>query len=108
MSGMRLNTKKLDEIIAKEPGRAAGIVKRFSFKIEAGAKMNAPVDTGALKSSIKAEENGGPLHWWVHDGVHYGIYQELGTRFMAAQAFMRPAVESVRKAWTDAWKELCK
>ena len=33
---------------------------------------------------------------YVADGVEYGIYQELGTRHMAAHPFMRPAVERIR------------
>ena len=33
---------------------------------------------------------------YLHDGVSYGIYQELGTFKMAAQPFIRPAIEAHR------------
>jgi hypothetical protein len=33
--------------------------------------------------------------YWVHDGVEYGVYHELGTHRISARPFMVPAVEAV-------------
>jgi HK97 gp10 family phage protein len=100
-----LETKILDSIIAECDKEAAAIVKAGAFAVEGQAKTKAPVDTGALKSSLEAEENGSPLRWWVHDGVEYGIYQELGTSKMSAQPFLVPAVEAVRDNWVALWRK---
>ena len=74
-----------------------------------------------------AEERKGPLDWWVHDGVEYGIYQEGGFHHAGRLAqetkyeidtggvytfiqspFMVPAVEAVRPQWNKKWREFFK
>jgi HK97 gp10 family phage protein len=102
---IKLDTKVLDKIIAQQVDEAGRIVRGAAFSIEGHAKNKAPVDTGALKSSLTAEKKRGVLRWWVHDGVEYGIYQELGTSRMSAQPFLIPAVEAVRPAWDRKWRE---
>jgi len=37
------------------------------------------------------------IAYYLHDGVHYGIYQELGTSKMRARPFIRPAVEQAMR-----------
>lgn len=49
------------------------------------------VDTGALRASIRAIKKGN-LHYWVVDGVEYGIKLENGTTRIAPRPFMRPAM----------------
>lgn len=41
----------------------------------------------------------------LHDGVAYGIYNELGTSRMSAQPFMTPAVEGVREEFIKGWDQ---
>ena len=103
----KLDTRRLDAIIAQEPVRSAEIIKKAALQVEAVAKPLAPIDTGALRNSIQAEQMG-PHTWWVQDGVEYGIYQELGTRKMAAHPFMVPAVERVRPFFEKLFAELVK
>ena len=105
---IKLDTRRLDDIINNLPERGSMIVRTGAFQVQAKAKMLAPVDPGALKSSLQAEEKDNPLHWWVHDGVEYGIFQELGTSRMAAHPFLIPAVESIRRWFSDQMKELFK
>lgn len=57
----------------------------------ADAKNKAPVDTGALRDSLHIKEET-PTKIVIADDVDYGIYQELGTRNMEAQPFLRPAL----------------
>jgi len=47
-----LDTKELDRILRDMPAKKDQIVRKTAFEIEASAKKLAPVDTGALKSSI--------------------------------------------------------
>lgn len=77
---VRVNTKPLTEFSSNVQQALPGIVKRHAFAVQAKAARNAPVDTGALKNSIKAlPDQSDPLRWTIEDGVTYGIYQELGT-----------------------------
>lgn len=58
--------------------------------IETNAKSFAPVDTGALRDSIKAEKAIGKLEWIIKtDGITYALAQEFGTRFNSPKAYMR-------------------
>lgn len=96
---------------AELKGSVAALVAKTAFDIEATAKNSmthsspppsAPgeppgVDTGALKSSIHAQQES-DLVWNVVAGVHYGPYLEFGTRRMAARPFMVPATQKVGKS----------
>src|SRR5574343_1106457 len=99
---VRLDTSKLDRIIATFPAEAEAVVKAGAEAVQGYAASRAPVDTGALRASIQAQKRGNLLYW-VADGVEYGIYQELGTYRMRAQPFMVPAVERAQKTYTALW-----
>lgn len=71
-------------------------VEDAATQTESLAKGFAPVDTGALRNSIKAEKAGSDLAWDVAVGQPYGLYQEYGTVHMPAHPFITPAVEIVR------------
>lgn len=91
--------------MAKVKPNSAKIVAQATFKVEAQAKVNAPVDTGALRNSLNSQQMN-PVLWRVQDGVKYGIFQELGTYKMAAQPFLIPAVESVGAEYVAMWRSL--
>lgn len=101
----RLDTRRLDQIIAAHPQRAGEIVRGAAFAVEGKAKTLAPVDTGALKNSLHTEMRG-KLTAVVADGVEYGIYQEFGTSRMGAHPFLVPAVEWIRPRWVEMWRAL--
>ena len=48
----------------------------------------APVDTGRLAGSINLSLEDGGMTAVTRDGVHYGIYNDLGTRFSTGNGFM--------------------
>jgi HK97 gp10 family phage protein len=59
------------------------------------AKHKAPVDTGRLQSSIRAElVQGGD--WLVGTNVHYARDQEFGTLMHPGQPYLRPAKDEVQ------------
>ena len=90
-----------------EPG-----VRQAAVEIAVDAQAAAPRDTGALAASCKSdplERTATKVSWAAYAGdtqdgslrpdgrpVDYAIYQEFGTRFMAAQPFFFPAVERLR------------
>lgn len=99
---VRLDTSKLDRIIATFPAEAEAVVKAGAEAVQGYAANRAPVDTGALRASINATKRGNLLYW-VQDGVEYGVYVELGTYKMRAQPFMVPAVERAQRQYTQLW-----
>jgi HK97 gp10 family phage protein len=74
---------------------AARVVKSTALQCEALAKTKAPVDTGALRTSIQAQPET-ELSWVVGPGVDYAIYVEYGTVHMVPQPYMTPAAEQLR------------
>lgn len=66
-------------------------------------KMRLEVDDAKLRALIQATKGKRPVRV-VADGVEYGLYQEMGTVYVPAQPFMKPAVEEVRKGFGQAFK----
>ena len=76
-----------------------------AFIIEGKAKIDCPVDTGWLRSTIQAQKpevdkKGGSVEVIV--SAEYAAYVEYGTKFMGAQPYLRPAtyenVEAIKNA----------
>jgi|TARA_R110002020_G_scaffold329075_1_gene544991 HK97 gp10 family phage protein len=89
--------------------------------IEAKAKEDVPVDTGATKGSINAKPGAtaslsvfaqaisnvtGTLSWRIGPTTEYAPFLEFGTRRMAARPYMVPAIESERPKLVRAVKQL--
>lgn len=55
------------------------------------ARRRVPVDTGRLKGSISADSEPGRAA--VYANTDYAVYVERGTRRMAAQPYLWPAVD---------------
>jgi HK97 gp10 family phage protein len=74
-------------------------VRAFGLLIEADAKQRAPVDTGALRSSIGMDftrdgsGDGYSATAVIGPTVNYGDHVELGTKFMAPQPYIGPAYD---------------
>jgi HK97 gp10 family phage protein len=107
--GAVLDTSVLDRITANIKPNARRIVNTYGIEIASDAAANAPVDTGALRSSITSESKmTGDMTFTVSDGVEYGVYQEFGTSRMSAQPFMIPAIEAWSQKFLAAFAELFK
>ena len=100
MRNVTVRFNHLPKIKAALPGSLAATVKEAALKCETYAKDVVPVDTGALKASIKAEKET-ETAWTVAPTTEYAIYVEFGTRKMSAQPYMRPAAEKIRKEYPD-------
>ena len=99
----RLDTTRLDQLLATIPGNADRIAGQAATLAEQQTKANIQrwplIDTSALFNSIQAERIKRGL-WKLHDGVEYGVYWELGHRNIflrryVRKPFMTPALEYV-------------
>lgn len=103
------------------------MVRKTAFDLAAQARTSAPVDTGFLANSIYVETStdttygSGGTHGagdsylldpvetpeddytaYVGVGANYGEYVEYGTRYMAAQPYFQPAVDSAGASLDEA------
>lgn len=89
-------------------GAVKTVVKKNGTRLQQEAQRIAPVDTGTLKRSIGVSIRDAGLTAVSGPTVHYGEYVELGTRFMSAQPYMRPALNSVKGKFKSDLKCLMK
>jgi HK97 gp10 family phage protein len=104
---MSATVRGADKVIANMQKAAVAIeaavgdaVREAAMLVEREAKINVPVDTGRLRSSIASEEKK-PLLFEVGTNVEYAAFVEFGTSKMAAQPYLQPAVETVRAKYPD-------
>lgn len=130
MINYKLDFSRGDALLKIIPERRDLIVADTAFRVEARAKPQTRLLTGAMRNSgytmtkkrsgrAKAIEDAQSLRPNVSiaspppDGelgegkaivgfaVEYAVYHELGTRFMAAKPFLMPAVEAERKRFLE-------
>jgi HK97 gp10 family phage protein len=89
-------------------GRVAGNLDNLPKAGEAGgravqsrAQAAAPVNTGALARSIRAEATGNEIT--VGTPVRYAGFQEYGTNTTPASPYLRPALEAATSQIVDAY-----
>lgn len=82
------------------------VVKNNTERLKKTAKSLAPVDTYFLHDNITAryEDMAGE----VRSNAAYSGYQEYGTRFMAAQPYMRPAAWEVQELFKRDMSDVLK
>jgi HK97 gp10 family phage protein len=97
----QVNAGILQGVVSRVPGMETFIVSTAADFVESHAKAIVPVDTGALKGSIKAAVIGSNAV--VEASMPYAGYVEWGTRKMAAQPYLRPAFEALR--WNNILKQ---
>ena len=88
---VKVNLKGLDILEPKIMKAVQRGLKKTGLAIERDAKIKSPLDTGRLRASIHSNFKG-RFTIVVQDNVHYGVFQELGTRFMKPNPFMKPAL----------------
>lgn len=121
VEGLDEALRTLDNTVRPDAIRAGLMAAAFYVEDQAKIKVTR-IDTGFMRNSIYAvsqagsdytqrlseaqqanplatmapEESAGPLEAIVAVGAEYAIYHEMGTRFMSAAPFMRPALEASR------------
>lgn len=105
--GVQYDRRVLDRLIRETPEQADALLRGVAeeivsdIKLSFGPSPSRPGDppgvvTGDLRASI-AWTPQAPLRIFVHDGVVYGVYQELGGEHMPARPFMAPVFEEWRR-----------
>lgn len=87
--------EKLEKKLKKNTDLTAvkTVVKKNGSEMQTKAQKHAPVDTGALKESISLNITDAGMTAEVEPKKHYGVYVELGTRFMKEQPYLKPAFD---------------
>lgn len=109
---VKVQWKGMSEVLGKFANANSNIksnlgiaLKNNAEEIKRSAVGSAPVDTGFLKSNINTSYPS-DLKAEIKAGATYAGYVEYGTRKMAAQPFMRPAIEKqqskMQKDFRDA------
>lgn len=92
MPGARYRT---DHIGMARLGRVAPqVVEQVTKEVATDMRRFVPVDTGALRESIREEHDGLKGRVWV--GTDHWKYPEYGTRYQRAQPYARPALYRIR------------
>lgn len=93
------------------------VVRHNGAEMQAKAQQKAPVGTpestgipgyvgGTLKRSIGLEITGGGMVAEVEPTADYAPYVELGTRFMEAQPYLKPAFDEQKEKFKQDIKKL--
>lgn len=85
---------------ARVGARGSMVLRASALRVEAGAKLFCPVDTGHLKGSIGPPEfigdgRSGRAEAVITAHASYASYVEHGTKNMAPAAYMGPALDRV-------------
>ncbi len=102
--GMEKLQKKLKKNVRLDDVKR--VVRHNGAEMQTKAMQNAPVDTGTLKRSIGLEMTDGGLTAEVTPAAEYAPYVELGTRFMEAQPYLKPAFDEQKEKFKKDMKKL--
>lgn len=93
VSGVTLLLQGLDKYSDEVQRGVAEEVKDWADRVEVKAKQDVPVDTSALKNSIRSVGNPNRLSWAVKVGginnVDYAPYVVFGTGSFVDEAFLQ-------------------
>lgn len=109
MAGIKFEgIAKLDKGLEKRMDLNAvkTVVRKNGADMQAKSQRNAPVDTGTLKRSIGLDLSDNEMTATVEPTAEYAPYVELGTRFMEAQPYLKPAFEEQKKQFEKDLQKL--
>lgn len=92
---IRVVSNHLPEASAYVHAAVRAVVAETAYDVEAKAKAIVPVRTGTPRRSIHTVIEASGLRAVVGPSVSYSAFVELGTRYMAARPYMRPAAAAV-------------
>jgi HK97 gp10 family phage protein len=91
----------LTKAVAKVKIDSEAELWQFALMTQNLARLYCPVDTGRLRSSIQASRGRDTTGVFADIGtnVEYAVFVEFGTRYMAAQPYLRPALAVAAAQW---------
>ena len=102
--GMEKLQKKLKKNVQMDDVKR--VVRHNGAEMQTKAQQNAPVDTGTLKRSIGLEITDSGMSAEVEPTAEYAPYIELGTRFVEAQPYLKPAFDEQKEKFKKDMKKL--
>ena len=84
------------------------VVAANGARLHRQAMAKAPIASGTLMRSIGLSLRDGGMSAAVRPAEEYAAYVEYGTRFMAAQPYLRPAFEQVKPQFIADLKKVMK
>lgn len=102
--GMEKLQKKLKKNIQLDEVKRQ--VRKHGGQLQEKAMRNAPVDTGFLKQHINLDIGDSGMSAEVEPTAEYAPYVELGTRFMEAQPYLKPAFDEQKEKFKKDMKQL--
>ena len=97
MVGLARMIKGITDIYQKSDSEIGRVVKANTAELQQKEMRTVPVDTGFLKRSIMLTMKDNGLTGVVEPTANYASYVEYGTRFMAAQPYVRPNYDAQSK-----------
>ena len=101
VAGLEMVQRLMDEIPEKLKKSSEVITEEYALMMVTEAKRIVPVDTGHLRDNIFARQES-QMKYLLLATPHYAAYVELGTCKMAAQPYMRPAVQKYLREYVAA------
>ncbi len=100
--GVRVESNKFDQIASSLKPKVDQIIRKTCADIIGAAIMRTlRVDTGAMKAGYRFERVE-DLRYIVYNLMHYHIYHELGTVSIQAMPMLIPALEQMRRVFSEA------
>lgn len=94
---IKMHRQRVRSILVNPEGPVGQELTKSGIRINNRAKRLCPVDTGRLRSSIYSTQplpvGRHRLNVQVRTNVNYSRFVELGTRYMRARPYLRPALE---------------
>ena len=78
-------------VLANIAEKKRSALRKIGLFVEGEAKLNAPVDTGILRGSIRSNVSDEKVI--IGTDIDYALFVEKGTSRQTAQPFLTPAVE---------------
>lgn len=103
----KVTVKWNESAIAKIKGDVQTGLLKMGLEVASRARAGAPVDTGALKGSIRVQAEGTNRVRVIAGGgaVNYAAYQEFGTKYIEGRHYMENALNG---AWNSNWSRFFK
>lgn len=96
---MPIRNNRIPQMPALVKAASARGVQRAAEQVADLARQLSPVDTGALRGSIRVEPSAPDVRMYVkaggRGGVDYAAFVEYGTARAAAQPFLTPAARAI-------------
>ncbi len=93
ITNINILLQDLDRYSQKAQSGIVNEIKNWADRTEADAQRDVPVDTGALKSSIRTSQSNNGLTWSVLAGginnVNYAPFIEFGTGARVDKSFLQ-------------------